>query len=211
MIEKQILSSPVTVDPFLAEMDLDRATLIQVIQYADAQRALCTSNDLRGFDLITAHGKAARGLREAFCGPIWQKDETDNQPGILNPARKIRIIPCNFDENAGRVDREPTNRHVKGNASKFKTSCNGTGWLPGLPMPEPIAINDYVTWLLGSYLENEYLGAELSLPLEFSNRQFKKLTTRILLVGPDGPMGAGGVRPADNGPVDIVDISVKRK
>lgn len=210
MIEKRVLSDAGEVDPLLSEMELDRANLIDIVRYADAQRSLCTSNDVRGFDLITAHDKAARGLREAFCGRRWEKDETDNQAGIRNPARQIRIIHCNFDEYAGQLGREPTNRHGKGSASKAKAACNQTGWLPGLLMPEPVAA-DYVTWLLGIYAEDDYLGAELSLPLNFEGGQFKKLVTRILLIGPHDPLGSGVSKPVIEGPVEIVDISVERK
>jgi hypothetical protein len=33
--------------PLLQQMELDRDLLIDVVRYADSQRALCTSNDVR--------------------------------------------------------------------------------------------------------------------------------------------------------------------
>src|SRR4051794_26744465 len=80
----------------LRGMELDRERLIEVARYADRERALCTSYDVRGFDLITVNDKAARGLREEFCGKNWLKDETDNQAGICNPRLGLRVIACNF-------------------------------------------------------------------------------------------------------------------
>jgi hypothetical protein len=85
----------------LRSMELDREALIEVVRFADRERTLCTSNDLRGFDLITVNDKAARGLREVFCGKSWIKDETDNQAGIRNPRLGLRVIACNLDGNAG--------------------------------------------------------------------------------------------------------------
>src|SRR3546814_15742708 len=84
--------------PAIVGMELDRDRLIEVARYADSERALCTSNDARGFDLIITHDKVARWLREMFCGERREKDELDNQPGIRNPFLKIRIIPCNLYE-----------------------------------------------------------------------------------------------------------------
>jgi hypothetical protein len=94
MAEKAVLLDDFEVVPMLQQMELDRDFLIAVVRFADSQRTLCTANDVRGFDLITVYDKAARGLRETFCGPRWEKDETDNQAGIKNPHLKIRIIPC---------------------------------------------------------------------------------------------------------------------
>src|ERR1700692_3098416 len=83
----------------LRGMELDREALIEIARFADRERALCTSNDVRGFALIIVNDKAARGLREIFCGKSWIKDETDNQAGIRNPRLGLRVIACNFDGN----------------------------------------------------------------------------------------------------------------
>lgn len=56
----------------LRRMELERDALIEVVRHADRERALCTSNDVRGFDLIITNDKAARGLREIFCGANWR-------------------------------------------------------------------------------------------------------------------------------------------
>ncbi len=208
-----VLFNPVEVDPLLRSMELDREKFLAVLDHADAQRALCTSNDVKGFDLITMHDKAVRGLRERFCGDRWEKDETDNQAGIRNPHLKIRIVPCNFDENAGNPDPSvtPRNRHLKGSASKAKVRYNQTGWLPGLPMPEPTQ-DEYTTWLLGMYADDDGRGAELSLPLNFSGGKFSKFVTRIILEMHSFDSGGAPRKTSDSEPpTEIVDIAVKRK
>src|SRR5580704_6549183 len=142
--------------PLLRSMELDRDRLIEVVRTADRERTFVTSNDIRGFDLIIVNAKAARGLRDIFCGKRWIKDETDNQPGIVNPYLGLRVIPCNFDENAGNPLKDPTNRSPKGEASRSKTRCNATGWLPGLPDIPAQEGEKYLTWILGIFSkENE--------------------------------------------------------
>ena len=212
MRELKVLADDADVDTLLRSMELDREKLRAVVAYADGHRALCTSNDVKGFELITMHDKAARGLRDTFGGDRWEKDETDNQAGIRNPHLKIRVIPCNLDKNAGNPDPSisPRNRHPKGAASKAKIRCNRTGWLPGLPMPEPEK-DEYETWIFGMYADDDGRGAELSLPLSYSATQFK-FVTRIILEqrGYDDGIGARKA-PDSEPPTEIVDIAVKRK
>ena len=209
----EVFLDPIVVDPLLRNMELDREKFLAIFDHADAQRALCTSNDVKGFDLITMHDKAARGLRELFCGDRWEKDEADNQAGIRNPYLKVRIVPCNFDKNAENPDPNvtPRNRHLKGSASQAKVRCNRTGWLPGLPMPAPTQ-GEYTTWLLGMYADDDGRGAELSLPLDFSGGKFSKFVTRIILVERDYDSDGAHRRTSDSEPpTEIVDIPVKRK
>lgn len=212
--DRALLFHAFEVVPLLQKMELDHDLLIEVVRYADAQRALCTANDVRGFDLITTHDKLARALREAFCGDRWEIDEAGNQAGIKNPHLKIRIIPCNFDHHAGDPDLEPTNRVPKGSASRLKAQINRTGWLPGLEIPESIKPDgEYTTWLLGVYAEDGVpLGAELSRPLSFQDGQFSQLAPRVILMwGPGGDGSSIRARRDETGPVEEVDIAIRRK
>lgn len=200
----------------LAEIELlqlDFNKLIEVVQYADGERALCTRNDPKGFDFITVNAKAARGLREQFCGEDWVYDETDNQPGIFNPKLKIRVIPCNFDENAGNPLLIATNRKDKGTASGKKARCNGTAWLPGLETPfESIKSEDITTLVLGIYSEEgEPLRAELSFPIEFKGNKYTSFSKRIVLLDGDEGISLNTHINNRSKPTETVDIDIVRR
>lgn len=212
MAEPQILFRDHEVVPALTAMQLERDRLIEVLRFADAQRALCTSNDVAGFGLITAHDKAVRGLREQFCGKNWVKDEVDNQAGIFNEALGIRVICCNFDINAGNLRADPANRVLKGYASRKKVRCNRTGWLPNLPLPKVITPAGVTTWVLGMFTEDNLpLSGELSLPLSFAEGKFSQFVRRIVLLSDGKKPDAGLERRLSPAPVETVNISISRK
>mgnify|MGYP001809885950 CR=1 FL=1 len=205
-----VIADPLQVVTLLDELELNFDRLVEVVRYAEGERALCTKNDRKGFDLILMNDKAARGLREMFCGDRWAPDETDNQAGIRNSHIKVRVIHCNFDKNAGNPDAEPTNLVGKGTASRAKVACNRTPWIPGLPIPEP-SEGEYTTYVLGTYSDENSLRAELSRPRSFVGGRYSRFEPRIILL--DGSEGApiSGSKPADNGPTEIIDITIKRK
>lgn len=196
----------------LESLGLDAEGLIAAVRYADAERALCTRHDPKGFGLILMNARLARGLRDVFVGEHWKVDETDNQPGIKNPALKVRVIPCNFDKNAGNRLATPTNLRDKGGASHSKTQCNKTEWLPGLEPVDSAPDDEYETYVLGTYAADaEPVRAELSRPLNFASGRFTEFLPRIILM--DGSEDESGIRattPRD-GPTEIIDIAIKRK
>jgi hypothetical protein len=211
-----VLAEQMEIVPFLAEMELEFEGLVEAARYGDRERALCTANDPKGFDLILMNAKVARGLREIFCGDRWEADETDNQPGIRNPYLKIRVIPCNFDEYAGNQFANPTNRAEKGSASKKKVRCNATPWIPGLIDPtenEEEGEGEYTTFVLGTYFDSHIgLRAELSRPKAFSSGQYIRFETRVMLLdGTEDSSSPVGSRTDRGGPTEIIDIAVKRK
>ena len=200
--------------PVLKELELDYDKLLEAVRSADRERALCNANDPKGFDLVLMNAKVARGLREQFCGPRWERDETDNQPGIRNPFLKKRVIPCNFTQHAGQeVGPDPTNMAEKGSASKKKVRCNQTPWLPGLLDPTANEADDesgYTTYVLGSYWDADLgLRAELSRPKAFSSGRYTKFETRIILL--NGSENLGDISKSDRDPTEIIDIAIKRK
>lgn len=202
---KQVLST-------LEQLGLNVEGLVAAVRYADAERALCTRHDPKGFELILMNARTARALRDVFVGEHWEVDETDNQPGIKNPALKIRIIPCNFDKNAGNRLATPSNLRDKGFASRSKAQCNITEWLPGFE-PEAVESDDgYETYVLGTFAaESEPIRAELSKPLNFASGRFTEFLPRIILL--DGSENESDIRataPRD-GPTEIIDIAIKRK
>lgn len=197
--------------PFVASLDLDYDGLIDVVRYADNERALCTSNDPKGFELVVMNARVIRGLRERFCGERWESEDTDNQASIRNPHLKVRVIHCNFDKHAGDEDAMPSNLTQKGSASHAKVRCNRTPWLPGLPMPggEP---SEYVTYVLGTYFDEELgLRAELSRPIGFRSGRYFDFKPRVILLTGSGDASVGRSRRDQEGPTDIIDINIRRK
>lgn len=198
----------------LEAMELDRTILIQIALAANAERALCTANDVSGFDLITMHDKLVRGLRDAFCGKAWERDDLDKQAGIRNPRLNLRIIACNFDQDAGNpADHiHPTNRVQKGNASLKKARCNRTLWLPGFDIPAPKS-DGLETWVFGVHADDDQpVRAELSLPTVFEGGQYVLFKERIILLTGKEHDPIGSRKPADGpAPVEVVDIDIRRK
>src|SRR5258708_9623268 len=150
-----ILSTAYEVVPLRDTLDLHREGMIEAVRYAESQRALWTANEPRGHDLITMNAKSARRLREIFCGSNWERDETDNQAGIIHTGKALRVITCNFDQFAGNRHRTPTNLVAKGEGSCTKTRCNATGWLPGLEDVRPQTGSNITTWILASYSDDK--------------------------------------------------------
>lgn len=212
MSRSMLLAHHTDVAPMLASLELSSEKLIDVVRYADSERALCTSADPRGFDLITMNARAARGLREKFGGERWHFDEKDNQAGIRNPHNKIRVIHCNFDRNCCDPINSPTNLAEKGAASKMKVASN-QAWIPGLPVPDQQEHAEYTTWVLGTYYDKDRdaLFAELSRPVTFTGGRYTRFAERIVLLNGSDFATAAGTRPDREGPTEIVDIPIARK
>jgi len=213
----QILHHAHEVIPELEAMELDREMLVEAVRAANSEKALCTKNDIRGFDLITMQAKLVRYLRDAFCGDNWERDGADNQGGIRNERLKIRIIACNFDHNTASLTKDPTNLVPKGSATRTKARCNATAWLPNLPLPT-LPGREYQTWVLGANSDEtcETLKAELSLPCEFEGHQYKTFEKRIILmsgIDSGAPIPSKKSRDPDGSsdPTEVIDISVFRR
>lgn len=214
MLQQLVVTDPIEIASEIKSLKLDVEKLSDVAKYAHSEGSLCTANDQKGYRLMTINSKVARGLREQFCGEDWVHDESGNQPGILNEAMGIRIIPCNFDENAGNPLLTPTNRSEKGSASSNKVRCNGTGWLPGLNFSviEDAEEKDIVTLVFGIYSEgDEPIGAELSYPVGFTGTKYTQFSKRIIILNATSD-GQAPTNKSDMGePTEVVDIDVKRK
>ena len=206
----EVLSQQHDVDNHLEHMGLTFTDLIRVVEYAESERALCTDNDPLGFANMTAYARAGRKLREVLVPQGWEKDDSNNQCAVRNPSRKIRIVPCNFDQGAGDRLQTPTNKSPKGEVSRRKSLCNRTAWLPGLaPIDSPIEIDGYITWLLGMHISDSSPSrAELSLPVDFDGKYFTQFGKRIILL--NGEEVSISEYKTDDA-FEIIDIDVKRK
>lgn len=211
MTEPAIFAAPLYRDPELAAMSLDHDGLLWAVRQAHQAGGYINRNDVKGWRLIAMHNAAVRALRERFGGKNWEREDAENQEGIRNPSLGLRIIAANFDELAGDPDKNvtPTNIRPKGKASKRKARCNQTGWLPGLDLPQPVH-QEWQTWVLGFCSDDDGLGAELSLPLEFKGNKFTKLMKRIIICSRgDGLPIEPKRQPV--APIEEIDIPVQRK
>jgi hypothetical protein len=223
MAEKAVVWEPLETDPLLLDMALDRAGLVQAALFAQHERSFVTINDPIGFGSYVAYAKSGRALREWYLpkDKEWERDNSNNQVAIKHPKKMIRVVPCNFNEFAGDPFNTPTNKAPKGEISRKKSESNLITWLHGFepPVIDPDLNDGYQTWLLGMYFDDiRPLGAELSLPIEFDGKQFKKFGRRIILIWSGADGGGSAVRKqVDDGgsggsdAVGIVDIAIKRK
>jgi hypothetical protein len=209
-----IISNPVDVRNELIALGLDFDGLVDCVRYAERERSFVTVNDAIGWASLVVYDKAGRALREKYEGPEWTKDDSSNQCAIKNASKKIRVVPCNFDENAGNPLVRPTNKSPKGEVSRKKSICNMTAWIPGLPDTAMGSDDGFQTWLLGMFMEDEeQTTAELSLPIAFDGYYFTDFGKRIMLIMRDG---SGGIARksgdgSGNDAVEIVDIPVRHK
>ena len=206
-----------SVESELAEIGLNRSKLIDAVKRAGTARFLCTAHDRPGFEPITMNGKAIREIRDEFVGEDWEACEMDNQSGIINKRLRVRVIHCNFDENAGSSDPDiiPENLRGKGTASGKKVRCNRTPCIPGLePRLGEEPSSDIRTYVLGTYCDDESysIRAELSLPNEFEKGIYTNYETRIILMdGSEDSLLPYELAPQDNLPTEEIDIPVSRK
>jgi hypothetical protein len=181
------------------------------VRYAEQERSFLTANDAVGLPSYMVYAKAGRALRERYVGAEWNKDNSHNQCAIKNPSRKLRVVPCNFDECAGDRLGTPTNKAPKGEVSGRKTRCNRTLWLPGLPKPGGMDDPEYQTWLLGMNVDGERpTTAELSLAIDFDGQYYTDFAKRIILLSGDEDDGPRR-RLSPEEPTEEADIVVRRK
>jgi hypothetical protein len=210
-----VISNPIDVRNDLRALGLDFDGLVDCVRYAERERSFVTVNDAVGFASMVVYDKAGRALREKYEGPDWTKDDSNNQCATKNVLKKIRIVPCNFDENAGNPFARPTNKSPKGEVSRKKSICDMTAWIPGITDGTGLGSDDgFQTWVLGMFMEDEEPTiAELSLPIAFDGYYFTDFGKRIMLITREG--SGGGARKSDddsgNDAVEIVDIPIRRK
>ncbi len=212
-MEPKVVVVPLEVENHLFAMDLDRDGLLKAIRYAESEKALCTANDAVGFSSMVVYARSGRRLREIYIPQGWEKDDSNNQVAIRNTKKKVRIVPCNFDEFTGDRFATPSNRSPKGEVSRTKSLCNRTAWIPGLvEHGSPVEIDGYTTWVLGMYIvDGERTRAELSLPVDFDGNYFTEFGTRIILLDGSDEDAAPGRKREEDGEFGVIDIVVKRK
>lgn len=173
----------------LAQLDLTKSQLIEIVKACVAGHAGCTDNDPPNAKGYESWRWGVRRARELLRQEGWEKDDSGNFSTIVNHKRKIRIAIMNSDDGAGLVDRIPQNRAKKGPNSEKVATTNGQLLLIGSndwPVPtlsEQTNFDEYSTWHLCVHINGDVVRAELSLLNNFSCGYFTDYLEKIIVLG----------------------------
>ena len=206
------------IDRRLAELDLTRGLLIDVVEACVAGLGGCTENDPPNAPGYESYRHGTRRARELLRGDGWAKDDSGNFCSVVNHKRRFRLVVMNSDDGAGLPDRVPQNRCKKGpNSERAATVNQASLFAPEdmpLPLPEgqPFGLHGYTTWHLCVFISGETVRAELSLLNEFQGGYFTGLFEKIIVLG-DGDWKPANVfddPDEDDGAPEFA-VEVKRK
>lgn len=209
---------PWDIDRRLAELDLTRAVLIDVVEACVAGLGGCTENDPPNAPGYESYRHGTRRARELLRGDGWAKDDSGNFCSVVNHKRRFRLVVMNSDDGAGLPDRVPQNRCKKGpNSERAATVNQASLFAPeDMPLPSPEAqpsgLHGYKTWHLCVFISGETVRAELSLLNEFQGGYFTGLFEKIIVLG-DGDWKPANVfddPDQDDGAPEFA-VEVKRK
>lgn len=173
----------------LADLDLTRLVLIDIVKACVGGSGGCTENDppnARGFESYR-HG--TRRARELLRGDGWEKDDSGNFCSVVNHKRRFKLVVMNADDGAGLPGRVPQNRCKKGpNSERAATVNQASLFAPEeAPLPsldgQPPGVHGYTTWHLCVYISPETVRAELSLLNDFQGGYFTGFFEKIIVLG----------------------------
>lgn len=204
------------IDSRLADFDLSKEVLIDIVKASVSGQNGCTDNDPPGARGYESYRWGTRMARELLRQQGWEKDDTGGYATVINHDRKFRMVVMNADDGAGLIDRVPQNRCKKGAASERVANNNVLSLFRPEELPIPgvapsSAADGYSTWHLCVYIKGETVRAELSLLSDFKNGFFTGFTEKIIVVG-DGDWDELNSIPGsgvDDGP--DFDVAVMRR
>lgn len=178
------------VDRRLAELDLTREALIDVVRACVAGHDGCTENDPPSAPGYESYRYGTARARELLCGDKWQKDNSGNYCSVINHERRLKLVVMNSDDGAGLLERVPQNRCKKGpnSARTAKVNAQATLFSPeeiplSCPSGVPPVSHGYTTWHLCVFIGGETVRAELTLLNKFYRGYFTGLFEKIIIVG----------------------------
>jgi len=188
------------VDKRLAEMQLDRAALLECRDVAVNEAANATAFHAANAPGTFAYHQGTWALRDRFVGPNWVECRADGIEGIRNDALKIKVAFCNVDEAC--ADKHPQPRSKKGAGAERASG----GLFRDLPQFAARQTGDMALYYLMVDAEG---AAELTRPV-LSNGGFSGTIERLYLsFGNDDDIAVIGED--DTGPTDNFDPQVVRK
>lgn len=182
----RVFITELDVNSQLRSMGLARRDLLKVVRACVAAYGEVTPFDPPSASGYEPYRIGTRVAREVFVpgGEGWEQDDTSNFSTIRHDVRRLKIAVMNTDDVTGEEDASPRNRSRKG-ILHARALGTRTGWLPGLPKPEPDEEIEHETWYLCLYIRDDVVRAELSLPKAIENSYIVAWDKRIILVGPD--------------------------
>jgi hypothetical protein len=189
---------------------LKKEQLVEIVEAMVRAKADWTPNDPPGSRGWSAYKMGTRRLREVtLTEKGWEKDDTDQIPGVINKVRGVRLVVANTDDVTGMEEdgRNPQNRSKKGAATDRVVHANQLSFMKALdeslnvvPLKKaPNSPDRIITWYLCTYCEGEEFRAELSCPNVLEDGYFADFYERIFLTDDDGSDGGEAVRRSDDG------------
>lgn len=208
----QVWKKPIDVGNRLDKLfGLTREQFLEVVEAMVRAKADCTPNDPPGSRGWSAYKMGTRRLREiTLIVKDWERDDTDQIPGVINKRRGVRIVVANTDDGTGIEEdgRFPQNRSQKGAATDRVVQANQLSFMKALDeslkvvsLKKAVASGPakIVTWYVCTYGEGEEFRAEISCPGIIEGGYFADFFERIFLTHDDGGDGGEAVRRSDDG------------
>src|ERR1700722_12302147 len=114
---------------------LKKEQFLEVVEAMVRAKADCTPNDPPGSRGWSAYKMGTRRLREVTLSEKgWEKDDTDQIPGVINKSLGVRIVVANTDDATGleETGRIPQNRSQKGAATDRVVQANQLSFMNAL-------------------------------------------------------------------------------
>ncbi|MGB3899442.1 MAG: hypothetical protein WA973_12885 [Mesorhizobium sp.] len=174
MIKTKVLREEWDVDQRLAEMDLNRSTLLEVRDVARSSASNATPFHPANAAGTFAYQDGSWALRDRHVSERWAVDRSNGVEAIKNESLSIRVIFSNVDV-ACDDERKPKPRSPKGSGSE--RACMGNLFGDDLPEFAPNPENGVATYYL---MVDENGAAELTRPV-VKGRTFSAYVERIYL------------------------------
>jgi hypothetical protein len=197
-----IFAQPWEADIRLAQLGIDKASILGAVEQGWAKWAECTANHPVTYPGSAMHGETTCALRELLAPTGWRRLNESNQAQVINPEGNRVIIVSTGNEFTGRPEGTPKTRSKKGPRTISAVETNLSlfpEWEEDLDLIS--SIDKHETWILLIHrdMERQEVRSELSLPnLINKERRIGGWLERILLEAM--PFGKDGISTRESGP-----------
>lgn len=183
---------------------------VEIVKSSVAARARCTPDNAKSAPGYYAWDAATARMRQIFCREGWTRGYHNGIETIFNDEFKRMVAIMNTDWRTCDPLRSPRNRTEKGPACEGVVDLNGQFEMfrradMGAPKERP-----YSFWYFCIFDDGKSVRAELSTPIEYSDRYLIDFSERIFILNP-GDWEKVIVRPAADAGAQDYKIDVRRK